>query len=37
VLDTDDQGNWIGTIPSDHNLLRATVTLPGAGLPQTTG
>jgi endonuclease/exonuclease/phosphatase family metal-dependent hydrolase len=32
VLDTDDQGNWIGTIPSDHNLLRATVTLPGAAL-----
>jgi endonuclease/exonuclease/phosphatase family metal-dependent hydrolase len=29
VLDTDDAGNWIGTIPSDHNLLRATVTLPG--------
>lgn len=37
VLDTDEQGNWIGTIPSDHNLVRATVTLPGAGLPQPTG
>ena len=29
VLDVDGAGNWIGTIPSDHNLLRATVTLPG--------
>jgi endonuclease/exonuclease/phosphatase family metal-dependent hydrolase len=29
VLDLDDQGNWLGTIPSDHNLVRATVTLPG--------
>ena len=30
VLDIDAAHNWIGTIPSDHNLLRATVTLPGA-------
>jgi endonuclease/exonuclease/phosphatase family metal-dependent hydrolase len=30
VLDLDAQGNWLGTIPSDHNLLRATVTLPGS-------
>jgi endonuclease/exonuclease/phosphatase family metal-dependent hydrolase len=29
VLDLDPAGNWLGTIPSDHNLLRATVTLPG--------
>ncbi|MBW8752449.1 MAG: hypothetical protein JF565_13645, partial [Propionibacteriales bacterium] len=29
VLDIDDAGNWIGTIPSDHNLIRATITLPG--------
>jgi endonuclease/exonuclease/phosphatase family metal-dependent hydrolase len=29
VLDLDLTDNWIGTIPSDHNLLRATVTLPG--------
>jgi endonuclease/exonuclease/phosphatase family metal-dependent hydrolase len=29
VLDLDAAGNWLGTIPSDHNLLRATVTLPG--------
>jgi endonuclease/exonuclease/phosphatase family metal-dependent hydrolase len=28
VLDIDDAGNWIGTIPSDHNLIRATLTLP---------
>jgi endonuclease/exonuclease/phosphatase family metal-dependent hydrolase len=30
VLDTDDANRWIGTIPSDHNLVRATVTLPPA-------
>jgi endonuclease/exonuclease/phosphatase family metal-dependent hydrolase len=29
VLDVDPFDNWIGTIPSDHNLVRATVTLPG--------
>jgi endonuclease/exonuclease/phosphatase family metal-dependent hydrolase len=29
VLDLDAQGNWLGTIPSDHNLVRATITLPG--------
>jgi endonuclease/exonuclease/phosphatase family metal-dependent hydrolase len=29
VLDLDAQDNWLGTIPSDHNLVRATVTLPG--------
>jgi endonuclease/exonuclease/phosphatase family metal-dependent hydrolase len=29
VLDLDDQDNWLGTIPSDHNLVRATITLPG--------
>ena len=29
VLDLDPAGNWVGTIPSDHNLIRATVTLPG--------
>ncbi|MGY2874175.1 endonuclease/exonuclease/phosphatase family metal-dependent hydrolase [Marmoricola sp. URHA0025 HA25] len=30
VLDLDPlgSGNWLGTIPSDHNELRATVTLP---------
>lgn len=28
VLDVDEQHNWLGTIPSDHNLLRATLTLP---------
>lgn len=28
VLDTDPASNWLGTIPSDHNLVRATVTLP---------
>jgi hypothetical protein len=31
VLDLDPANNWLGTIPSDHNLIRATVTLP----PQT--
>jgi len=30
VLDLDGLGNWLGTIPSDHNQLRATVTLPPA-------
>ena len=29
VLDIDAADNWIGTIPSDHNLVRATITLPG--------
>jgi endonuclease/exonuclease/phosphatase family metal-dependent hydrolase len=29
VLDLDSENNWLGTIPSDHNLVRATVTLPG--------
>jgi endonuclease/exonuclease/phosphatase family metal-dependent hydrolase len=29
VLDLDGQNNWLGTIPSDHNLVRATVALPG--------
>jgi len=29
VLDLDPQLNWLGTIPSDHNLVRTTVTLPG--------
>ncbi|HEX2894566.1 MAG TPA: endonuclease/exonuclease/phosphatase family protein [Marmoricola sp.] len=28
VLDLDSMDYWLGTIPSDHNLLRATVTLP---------
>ncbi len=28
VLDLDPLGNWLGTIPSDHNEVRATVTLP---------
>ena len=36
VLDVDPPANvdaphsWLGTIPSDHNLIRATVTLPGS-------
>jgi endonuclease/exonuclease/phosphatase family metal-dependent hydrolase len=30
VLDIDGAGSWIGTIPSDHNLIRATLTLPPA-------
>jgi endonuclease/exonuclease/phosphatase family metal-dependent hydrolase len=30
VLDLDAQDNWLGTIPSDHNMLRAVVTLPGS-------
>ena len=30
VLDLDAANNWIAPIPSDHNLIRATVTLPGA-------
>jgi endonuclease/exonuclease/phosphatase family metal-dependent hydrolase len=29
VLDLDSANNWLGTIPSDHNLVRATLTLPG--------
>jgi len=29
VLDLDPLDNWLGIIPSDHNLLRATITLPG--------
>lgn len=29
VLDLDAQDNWLGTIPSDHNLVRATISLPG--------
>lgn len=29
VLDLDAQGNWLGRIPSDHNLVRATISLPG--------
>jgi endonuclease/exonuclease/phosphatase family metal-dependent hydrolase len=29
VLDIDGASNWLGTIPSDHNLVRATITLPG--------
>jgi endonuclease/exonuclease/phosphatase family metal-dependent hydrolase len=32
VLDAQVSGtqySWLGTIPSDHNLIRATVTLPG--------
>lgn len=28
VVDVDADGNFIGTIPSDHNLLRVTTTLP---------
>lgn len=28
VVDIDSQDRFIGTIPSDHNLIRATVTLP---------
>jgi endonuclease/exonuclease/phosphatase family metal-dependent hydrolase len=28
VLDIDAAKNWLGTIPSDHNLIRATLTLP---------
>ena len=30
VLDIDAANNWMGTIPSDHNLVRATITLPPA-------
>lgn len=29
VLDLDAEGNWLGRIPSDHNLVRATISLPG--------
>jgi endonuclease/exonuclease/phosphatase family metal-dependent hydrolase len=29
VVDLDAGSNWLGTIPSDHNLVRATVSLPG--------
>ena len=29
VLDLDPLKNWLGTIPSDHNLVRTTITLPG--------
>lgn len=28
VVNVDSSGRWIGTIPSDHNMLRATVWLP---------
>lgn len=28
-VNVDASGNFVGTIPSDHNLLRATVELPG--------
>jgi endonuclease/exonuclease/phosphatase family metal-dependent hydrolase len=28
VVDLDPFGNWLPPIPSDHNLLRATLTLP---------
>jgi endonuclease/exonuclease/phosphatase family metal-dependent hydrolase len=28
VVDVDDQGNFIGVIPSDHNMIRADVLLP---------
>ncbi len=28
VVKVDERGRWIGTIPSDHNLIRATVWLP---------
>jgi endonuclease/exonuclease/phosphatase family metal-dependent hydrolase len=28
VVDIDSAGNFIGTIPSDHNLIRATTILP---------
>ncbi len=28
VVNVDSSGNFIGTIPSDHNLIRATTTLP---------
>jgi endonuclease/exonuclease/phosphatase family metal-dependent hydrolase len=29
VLDVDSSYTWLGLLPSDHNLIRATVTLPG--------
>ncbi|WP_211878119.1 endonuclease/exonuclease/phosphatase family protein [Pseudarthrobacter albicanus] len=28
VVDVDSSGNFIGTIPSDHNMVKATVQLP---------
>ncbi len=28
VVNVDSSGRWIGTIPSDHNMIRATVWLP---------
>ncbi len=28
VVDVDSQGRFVGTIPSDHNMVRATVLLP---------
>ncbi len=28
VVDVDSQGRFVGTIPSDHNMVRATVWLP---------
>ena len=28
VVNVDSSGNFIGTIPSDHNMVKATVQLP---------
>jgi len=28
VIDANSAGRWVGVIPSDHNMLRATVWLP---------
>ena len=28
VVNVDSSGRWVGTIPSDHNMIRATVWLP---------
>ena len=28
VVNVNSSGNWVGTIPSDHNMIRATVWLP---------
>jgi hypothetical protein len=28
VVRVDSAGNFVGTIPSDHNMIRATVVLP---------
>ncbi len=28
VVNLDSSGRWVGTIPSDHNMIRATVWLP---------